>query len=469
MKRRVVCLVFSLILLLQIQAYSSSFFPTTDELFGQVMPAISSAIGQPPSTVDAVDDGILETYNDFIDRNYQQFGRYCAGIGCKVSDWNTENGILTMELSKGKGSITFQYDRQQSIATVFYPATTRIEETMDTTYTETESSFPEINVAFGVGLPSMKAVFQRKPDKENHLEDGSTELVFEGITVSDYDDMGRYWSTYNAEAATNSTEFGVLHSVILVDSHEIVIDYGIDTHTLVLKYPEMFYYEDKLFNGTTKKLQSILPDTETAFGVVLPRIATVLWRYADSREEKQDGGYIETYSDFSEEDYNSFSQYLLEQGCSVIDYNTIGSILTIDLEKDGSRFTFSYDSGKATGTVEYSPGTRPEPEVTPSPSPTPVPTPSPTPSPAPDPTKYVVINYSENECWKTAKNYLESLRWNNPESFKIYDYKAALDNNGIYTFTVDYSAENKFGGTVRKLGFVMVDAGLNMVTNAWLD
>ena len=74
---------------------------------------------------------------------------------------------------------------------------------------------------------------------------------------------------------------------------------------------------------------------------------------------------------------------------------------------------------------------------------------------------------SENMCWETAKEYFENLLWKNPDSLTIHDHTSTIDEYS-YIFTIDYSAQNGFGGYNRETAIIVVNGVTNQVTSAFV-
>ena len=312
-----------------------------------------------------------------------------------------------------------------------------------------EGLFPEINVAFGVGLPTMKAVFQREADEVNQLQDGRTELVFNYISIADYDAMSRYWASYGGVTADFSRKGETVFATVQVEGEKVSVAYDTESQELRLTYPAIYYFDDKEYGEASMNAAGVLPDLNDVFGVLLPRVAIAIRREASDSKETNDGGYTEMYSDFTEDEYAAFSEYLLEQNCSVVGYQTSDEKLIIDLEKNGGAFTFTYDPSQSSAEVSYSAGTHPEP--------VPVPTPAIVVENPVSPNPTAKKGYTESECWSFAKAYFNNLSWKNPSSVTIHDHRSSWSDNG-YLFVIDYSAQNGFGGYTRAKYFIKVNS-----------
>ena len=186
----------------------------------------------------------------------------------------------------------------------------------------------------------------------------------------------------------------------------------------------------------------------------------VLEREPSSDETLPDGSLKETYLDFSEADYDTFSKYLQTAGCTLEEYHTDDKgVLVINLSNGSGKMTFSYDAVRHTGTVTYPKQTRVERAWAPTP------TPEPAITPEPDTTVYTA-KYSESDCWWTANRYFNNLSWKNPQSVTIHGHTTSYTSDG-YLFTIDYSAQNGFGGMNRGYYWITVDSSTGRVTSAF--
>ena len=89
----------------------------------------------------------------------------------------------------------------------------------------------------------------------------------------------------------------------------------------------------------------------------MPTIRGILMRDPDVTATLEDGGKMVTFYKVSETEYDSFSVYLNEFGCTLMEYNVDGNIMTAILEKNGYSFIFSYDCSDGTAVLSYPTGT----------------------------------------------------------------------------------------------------------------
>ena len=133
--------------------------------------------------------------------------------------------------------------------------------------------------------------------------------------------------------------------------------------------------------------------------------------------------------------------------------------LIIQLSNITGRFTFTYDTLRHIGEVIYPKGSLIETAWV-----APTATSMPTVTAIPKSLQY----YSESECWSTAERYFKNISWKNPSSVTIHDHSAIYDvSYNTYTFIIDYSAQNGFGGYNRSNYFITVSAATGQVTSAF--
>ena len=130
MMRRIILFLLILILYSQV-CLAESFFPSTNELFGQTMPSISFITGREADAEEKVEGGTIYLYQDFSAHEYTAFSKYLAEEGCTVVQASIENKVLTAQITKENGTVTIEYDYPARMATMFYPDNNRKEETTD--------------------------------------------------------------------------------------------------------------------------------------------------------------------------------------------------------------------------------------------------------------------------------------------------------------------------------------------------
>ena len=448
-KRSWVCIISFILTLMIFAVNAGGLFPDTDEMFGTSMPSVGLVIGRPADAQEETEDGSREIYQNFTNDDYLAFGQYLAGIGARIKDYNMENSTLTATVSVRNASMNFSFNWSEKTAEVIYPTGTRAE-------TEKESAKPGESILPPVGgvMPSAEYAINRKPNEQTTGDEGLT-LIWNQFSDEDYAAFSNYLAETGAELKDSSNEAGILNAEISLNGFSFRFVFNWNTQTASVIYPKGTTPETNRWN-TPVGGGSILPEV-SSLGKELPRISKALERLPSSEETLLDDSLQETYLNFTEADYNTFSQYLQKTGCSLEEYHMDDNdVLVINLTNGSGKMTFSYDAVRHTGVVTYPGQTRVEKawSVTP------------TPEPAETPKPYTTANYSEGQCWNTAYNYFINMRWKDPQSVKVYAHTSSYSDNG-YIFAIDYSAANSFGGINRGYYWITVDSSTNKVTAAF--
>lgn len=438
---RNLCLVTTFVMLVFATANAAGgLFPDADEMFGVSMPSVGLAIGREASEQSDTDAGYQENYTGFSMADYLTFGQYLAGAGAKIEDYKIDGSSITATITASDSSMTFSYDWAEQTATVLYPAGARAETELGTTEPG-DSILPPI----GGILPSAEFAIGRKPD-EQVTDDGKQIQKWNKFSNEDYIAFSAYLGEAGAELKDSTINAGVLNAEIGLNGFSFSFVYDWNNQTAQSIYPDSTAPETERWNAPIDK-GSVLPELNS-IGRELPRISVALKREPSSSETLQDESIQETYLDFTESDYNTFSQYLQEMNCTLDDYYADeDGTMVIHLSNGSGKMTFCYDAVRHIGTVEYPNYTRVERAWVA----TPIPTQKAETTPVPETT-----TYSLNDLWSTARRYFYDLRWKNPNSVTIHDYTWNLRDGGI-VFQIDYSAENGFGGTNRSYYWVTVD------------
>ena len=431
--KKALVIVLLIMIILVSTAGASGLFPSTDEMFGKAMPSVGLAIGRAA-------DAQYEIYLNFSKEDYIAFGQYLAGTGASIKKYNTENGSIIATISARNAEMIFSYDWVIRTASVTYGSGTRAETELEAVE-KRDSILPPI----GGILPSAEFAIGRKPDTQSVGEEGLT-LTWDMFSDDDYTAFSAYLAETGAVLKDSSIEAGVLNAEIGLNGFSFRFIYDWNKQSADAVYPEGTTPESSRWNAPVGS-GSILPEIKD-LGRELPRISMALECEPSSTETLADGGLREIYNDFSEADYNTFSQYLQKTGCTLVDYHTDDSgVLVINLTNGSGKFVFSYDALHHTGITEYPVHTRVERAWAPVPTPESAATPE---------SEEETVSVSIDDCWRVARSYFYNLRWKNPNSVKLHDYTWNLNNDGI-VFTIDYSAENGFGGTNRSYYWITVD------------
>ena len=439
-------------------ALAESFFPSTNELFGQTMPSVSSVTGREADAEEMVDADTIYTYQDFSAHEYTAFSKYLAEQGCTVELVSVDDKVLTVQISKGSGTVTFKYDYPAREATMIYPDSTRKEDMTGRLFLANGDveALPDATSIFGTAFPSMNLICNREPIILV-LDTYETKYSYNNVTEKEYNFFCCYLTEMNCNLVDSDIKGKTLTATIWHDDSSFQLEYNNNAYTVDIIYPELFYIEDSEYTDSSSAV-ALLPTADDLFGVLMPRIELATGLEATSKVQLEDGGYEEVYTGFSDADYKVFSNYLQEYGCAVLDYGTDeNGVLYIELTKNNIPFSLLYDRAASKVTVRYSAGTRPEP--TPTPSPTPEPTVAPTPKPV------ISTVYSENECYSVAASYLKSVL-KNPNSLQIHSH-STVNYDDTYCFVFDYSAQNSFGGYTRSNAYIWITKATKSVY--WSD
>lgn len=452
-RKGVLCLVILLIVFaIAIANAAGGLFPDADELFGLSMPSVGLAIGRAASEQSDTDAGYQETYTGFSMADYLTFGQYLAGIGAKTDDYTIDGSSITATIAARDASMIFSYDWAKQIATVLYPAGTRAETELEANESR-ESILPPI----GGIMPSAEFAIGRKPDAQVS-DNGKQIQKWNEFSDEDYAAFSAYLGETGAELKDSTISAGVLNAEIGLNGFAFSFVYDWNVQTAQSVYPDGTTPETGRWNTPVGK-GSVLPELDD-LGKELPRISAALEREPSSSETLQDGSILETYIDFSEEDYSTFSQYLQKMNCVLDDYHAEeDGTMVIYLSNGSGKMTFSYDAVRHIGEIEYPSNTRVESAWAP------LPTPEPIEITKPENTEETKT-YSESDCWWTAYQYFKNLSWKNPESVTIHDHTTSYTSEG-YLFTIDYSAQNGFGGMNRDYYWITVDSSTRKVISAF--
>lgn len=448
--RRFFSLLFVLIMLVSATS-AEGLFPSMNQLFGTAMPSVGVALGREPDETADTESGKEEIYQGFVYDDYTAFGAYLAGTGASLEDTVVTASAIIVTLSVRGASMMFSYDWNMQTATTIYPSGTRAE--MEKEIVETHSS---ILPPVGGIMPSAQFAVARKPNREVSGESGITQ-IWTYFTDADYSAFSTYLAQTGATLKQFSTEKGVLSAEIELFSCNFTFTYDWHTKTATVLYPVGTSPEREKWN-TLKGNGSILPKMET-IGKDLPSMSHAISRLPDATETLTDGSLRETYNNFNEADYSLFSQYLQASGCVVDDYHVEdGNIMVIQLSNITGRFTFTYDTLHHIGEVIYPKGSLIETAWA-----------TPTEPPKPQVTESAPVeNYTNSDCYNAAIRYFKNLNWKNPSSVTIHDYSwFYTPSENTYTYCIDYSAQNGFGGYNRSNYYITVSAITGKITSAF--
>ncbi len=194
----------------------------------------------------------------------------------------------------------------------------------------------------------------------------------------------------------------------------------------------------------------LFPSFENLF-VELPSFQRIVQRLPDEEKITEEMTRQVVFWNVVPEDFNRFSQYIAEYGCTLQDYRMENGIFYAQVEYKNTVFSFEYDNKEKIVTIIYPlgaveeavvfdtptpvPTPKPTPRVTPSPTPKPTPKPTPTPTPKPTPrptvratvkpaTVSLIIPYDADAVWRTVstKKFTISFQVKNTNPSKTVKY-----------------------------------------------
>ncbi len=434
--------------------------PGLNTLYGEYMPSPAFAIDRAASSTQTVGEDKVETYTPFTDADYDKWGGYLKAWGCTLGTEKVEGSVITIPVKNGASTITFAYDRAQHTAAVTYPKGTR-PETEGKTVTGNEASIlPVLRIAFGVEMPSFAVSFGKKAASDEEKNGMITEK-YANVQEEDYTAFGAYAAGFGCALKGYSYENGIVTCTLQKDGAAFTFAYDHMNAAATLTYPADTY----ITKSTEKKTAaSVLPAVDSLYGVYLPTAVTALKRQPDAERMTAENATEQVFDHFDDDAYNTYSTFIMQAGCTVAGYTVEGAVMDIKLEKDGLQFTFIYDRENSKATFIYPAGTRPEKVVLATATPLPTATPVKTATPKPTATT-APKNYTAQECHDIAIRYIKN-RLKNPQSFQEHSYRYST-NNGSYTFYIDYSAMNGFGGYNRETYCIEVNYSTGRVMRGY--
>lgn len=129
MRRFIRCICVLIAIILSNCACSESILPSISSLIKTVLPSFRYVAEREPDEVNVMDSGAVQVvFYDVGENMYDKFGVYLAESGCTYKNHVTEGTVVHIAIKKGGVEFTFNYDFENYIATVEYPADTKEEE-----------------------------------------------------------------------------------------------------------------------------------------------------------------------------------------------------------------------------------------------------------------------------------------------------------------------------------------------------
>ena len=103
---------------------------------------------------------------------------------------------------------------------------------------------------------------------------------------------------------------------------------------------------------TDSVAQGLFPSFSNIF-TQLPSLSAIVKRRADSEEKLADGRRQVTYNNITSQDFDSFSKYIAEYGCEMVDYSSDALHFTATIRYKDAEFVFDYDFNQYKAVITY--------------------------------------------------------------------------------------------------------------------
>lgn len=437
-------LILCMVVLMQSKSYAG-LLPDSKAIYGFYMPSAEFAVEKKCADNEKTEKGQVLTWNQFWGKDYVDFGMYLGSCGCSIKDINSNNGILTLQVTKDDYGINMQYDLEKGQLSLYYPEGTRPETERGGQEDKSTMILPVLRELFGgIEMPCPKSLSGWTLVGEIDNKEGIIEQYYSDVRESEYNAYSKLAAVYGCEMKDYHKLGSVASWTIKKGFASLIFEYELATGDAKITY----------FSCAIPSIEKIEVGQEMLFplisevGPVLPSAEMILGKAPI--EEIADGDEtIYVYDQFTESDYEKLSSYLQEKGCTVIDYDFQDDILEIQMEKDNEPFLLEYDYNgqlikfrySANAIVEKSSAVRTQASAF-------------TQENSASASPYV--RYSQSECYQMVLSYMKK-QLKNPESLEIHSYSVTY-SEGAYSFTIDYSAQNGFGGYNRETYIAIVDA-----------
>ena len=440
---------------------AGGLFPKANEVFGDYVASVPAILDRDADSDSTSGTIRTLTFNGFTLSEYENLSLGLGAEGCTLKGSTSGSDSASFTVNSEGHQISFTYQYPKAILTVVYSADVRLKETASTA--AATGILPDAAHLVGESAPSIAVSIGKTTIKAN--SNGITIESCDSAYEADYKKYGGALGQDGWKLASTDATDGTVVATLSKGNALIKVTYSPATSFLKTSYSFLSYGETK----TIKSGASILPALDAVLGTSLPTVADAIQRTPDSERINAAGETIQTYNNFTDADYNVFSTYLSTAGCSVDGYSLDGTVMTINLSKNGSKFDFVYDRASSVVTVIYATGTRPMQAVIATATPVPTATPKPTATPTQKPTAKPK-NYTVNQCYNSAVTYIKN-RLKNPNSLIVNNYTyyevTGGTYSGCYCFTFDYSAQNGFGGYNRSTFYVYVDYSTGNAKYGW--
>lgn len=216
----------------------------------------------------------------------------------------------------------------------------------------TEGLFPSINTMFGTAMPSIGVALERMTDETYEDASGQRE-VYSDFSYDDYTAFGVYLAGAGAVLKDSSASGSAITADISARNATMRFIYDWQTRTATAVYPSGTRPETE--RETIDAVASILPPVDG----IMPSAQFAVNRKPSS-EISDDVGITQTWSGFTDKDYNALSTYLAQSGATLQGSSSDAGILTAKIGLNTFSFTVNYNWHTNNLSVFYPAGTSPE-------------------------------------------------------------------------------------------------------------
>ena len=217
---------------------------------------------------------------------------------------------------------------------------------------------------FGQPMPSPRYVLNRNADSVTENEDGML-MNWENTGENDYLAFSRYLGANGCTLLSWQTADTSVTCLISGNGEEMTVRYDQANSVLSVFYPAGTREEDQAGRRSAPPGSGILPTQKEAFLCHMPDLAAAAGKTAAKTSKTNNGGTVLTYTDVTENDYNSLSRALYAAGCSLEGYSLSGSSLTASVKKEEGEMSLVYDYTRQTLQLTYNASVYVDPDAVP--------------------------------------------------------------------------------------------------------
>ena len=198
-----------------------------------------------------------------------------------------------------------------------------------------EGLFPSMNQLFGTAMPSVGMALGRIADETADTGRGKEEKYYD-FTYDDYTAFGAYLAGAGAVLKDTVMTDSAIATTLSVRSASMEFAYDWSSQTATAVYPSGTRPETE--KEVVEAKASILPPV----GGIMPSAQFAVGRKPD-KEDTGENGITQTWNNFTDADYNSFSTYLAQTGATLNQSIAEDGIMNAEISLNASSFTFTYD------------------------------------------------------------------------------------------------------------------------------